>query len=107
MPRAALQTAAAKGAVMTVEEIRRLLDVNGYPEYPEFKRRVIKPAIDEINKCSEDIHVLFYPMRGEHGRNIEKINFVIEPAGGKQQYHAGKIRKKKLDHINPYGVNDV
>ena len=92
---------------LTVEEIRRLLDVNGYPEYPEFKRRVITPAINEINNCADDIHVTFYPMRAERSRNIEKINFVIEPAEGKQQYNAGKIRKKRLDHINPYGVNDV
>lgn len=92
---------------LTVEEIRALLDIKGYQQWRELNRRVITPAVNEINKCAEDIHVLFYPMRGERTRSIEKINFVIEPAEGKQQYNAGKIRKKRLDHINPYGVNDV
>ena len=92
---------------MSVEDIRNLLDVKGYSTWREFNRRVITPAVEEINKCSEDIHVLFYPMRGERSRSIEKINFVIEPADGKQQHNAEKTRRKRLDHINPYGVNDV
>lgn len=92
---------------LSVEELRALLDVKGYKEWREFNRRVITPAVNEINNCAEDIHVSFYPMRGERSRSIEKINFVIEPAGGKQQYNAEKTRRKRLDHINPYGVNNV
>ena len=92
---------------LTVAEIRALLDVNGYKEWRELNRRVITPAVNEINRYAEDIHVDFYPMRGERSRNIEKVNFVITTADLAQQARAGKIRKNRLDHINPYGVNDV
>ena len=92
---------------LTVEELRALLDVNGYKEWREFNRRVIAPAIKEINKCAEDIHILYYPTRGERSRSIEKINFVIEPAEPEQQVNAKKARKSRLYHSNPYGVNDI
>lgn len=92
---------------LTVEELRALLDVNGYKDWREFNRRVIAPAIEEINIRAEDIHILYYPIRGERSRSTEKINFVIEPADPKQQARAEKARRKKLDHSNPYGVNDI
>lgn len=37
----------------TVDEIKKLLDGEKYKEYRDFKRRVLVPAIDEINKYSD------------------------------------------------------
>lgn len=92
---------------LKVEDIRNLLDINGYNEWREFNRRVIAPAVDEINRCSEELHIDYYPMKGEHSRKIEKINFVITRADAAQEVRANKARKKRLDHINPYGINGI
>ena len=92
---------------LTLDEVRLLLDIKGYDSWREFNRRVIAPAVNEINRCADDIHVDFYPMKGERSRRIEKINFVITKASPAQQVQASKARKSRLDHINPYGVNDA
>ena len=85
---------------LTLEEIRYLLDIQGiYQTWRELNRRVIDPAVKEINERAEDIHVEYYPMRGKGSRAYEKINFVITSAGIKQQTEAYVARKKKLDHV--------
>ena len=93
-----------KDIVITLEDLRYLLDIqNIYPTWRELKRRVIDPAIKEINDRAEDIHVEYEPMRGDHTRSIEKINFIITRARAKQQLDALYARKEKLDHITISG----
>ncbi len=87
-----------KDIMITLEDLRYLLDTQGiYQTWREFNRRVIDPAVKEINNNSEDIHVEYEPMRGEHTRAIEKINFIITQAEKKQKVEAYKKRKEKLD----------
>lgn len=96
----ALEDDIEKDITITLEDLRYLLDVQGiYPTWREFNRRVIDPAIKEINERAEDIHVEYEPMRGDHTRSIEKINFIITSARIKQVYNAHIARKEKLDHI--------
>lgn len=60
----------------TLKEVRGILGVDDgvYPEYKELKRCALKPAIDEINKCS-DKHIELIEMR--KGRSITHIEFEI------------------------------
>ena len=83
---------------LTLEQLRYSLAVDSYPRWADFKRFVIDPAIKEINERSEELHIEYFPMRGENKRSIEKINFVITRARVGQQYRAYQKRKEKLDH---------
>ena len=83
-----------------LDQLRDLLDINAYPLWNDFNRFILKPAITEINERAEDIHIEYHPMRAEHARTIERINFVITSAGIRQQTKAHVARKRKLDHLN-------
>ena len=84
---------------LELDYIRGMLEVEGYKAYPEFNRRVIAPAIKEINLRAEDIYIEYYKVKGTGTRQTEKINFVIKTASLKQQVNAYKERKRKLDHV--------
>lgn len=59
---------------VTVEELRALMQITGYEEYKEFKRRVLTQAVLEINKMT-DLFVICDPVR--EGKCIKKIRFMI------------------------------
>jgi len=84
---------------ISLEDLRRLLDTDAYGRWVDFNRCILLPAIKEINERAEDIHIDYYPMRAEHKRTIEKVNFVITTAELKQRVQAKKTRREKLDHI--------
>lgn len=83
---------------ITLADLRHMLDTKSYKNWTDFERFILKVAIDEINERAEDIHIDYFPMRGDHSRSIDKINFVITPARCGQQYKALVKRKEKLDH---------
>ena len=86
-------------ADISLQDLRTLLDTDAYDRWVDFNRFILKPAVKEINERADDIHIEYYPMRAEHARTIEKINFVITSAGIKQQTKAHVARKEKLDHL--------
>lgn len=55
-----------------LDELRRLLDCENYKRWPDFKRRVLDPAIDEINKYS-DLVVCYDAKR--MGRGVDRVLF--------------------------------
>jgi hypothetical protein len=66
---------------VSVEELKRWLkvseDANSYNEWKPFKRRVIKPAVDEINKHAEDggFFVAYEGLR--EGKSFTKVKFTL------------------------------
>lgn len=88
-----------KDIMIKLEELQYLLDADVYKRWVDFNRFILRPAVEEINERAEDIHVEYEPMRGEHTRAIEKINFIITRARAKQMYTATVARKEKLDHV--------
>ena len=70
----------------TVCGLKKLLDGEKYKEYRDFKRRVLVPAIDEINQYS-DKTVSFEEVR--RGRKVVAIEFTIS---SKDSLAALKIR---------------
>ena len=70
----------------TVADLRRLLDAEVYTEYRDFKRRVLVPAITEINKCSDKI-IDMEEIR--QGRKVLAIEFII---GSKDSLETLRIR---------------
>ena len=83
---------------ISLAHLREILAVDSYPRWADFRRFIIDPAIREINEKSEELHIDYYPMRGERTRAIEKINFVITTASTGQKYRAYQQRIKKLDN---------
>jgi len=56
------------------DELKRLLNAQKYDRWPDFRRRVLEPAIEDINKYS-DIKVAFDTQR--EGRKVTRVNFFM------------------------------
>lgn len=58
-----------------LEELREILDVQCYPKWSEFDRRVLQKAVNEINEYCDEIHVDYETYK--IGRNISTLKFSI------------------------------
>ena len=58
----------------TLTDLRRLLDAENYDTYPNFKARVLNPAVEEINRASDKI-VSYTPIK--KGKSVVSIRFSI------------------------------
>lgn len=77
----------------TLEEFKQRLDVRDYDRYPDLRRRVIEPAINDINECS-DMQVDYYPYNATNGRSVEYITFVMREPDSLDE-HIRKIRRRR------------
>lgn len=84
-----------KVKTLTVEELRKRLDVKGYEAWYDFERYVIRKAVVEINECAEDINITYYANR--KGRKMESITFTIATAETKQRVKARLTKRGRLD----------
>lgn len=57
-----------------VEELKKLMNAQSYDRWPDFRRRVIEPALEEINKYT-DIKVAYDAKK--EGRRIARIEFYM------------------------------
>lgn len=65
---------------LPVVEIKKTLGIEKkYKEYKNFKARVIKPAVDEIN-ARTDLHIAFTERK--HGRSVAVLEFSIQAKEG-------------------------
>lgn len=67
-----------------LDELRRLLDCDNYKRWPDFKRRVLDPAVDEINKYT-DI-VVTYDAKKLTGRGIDRVVFQFDEKTSAEKY---------------------
>ena len=79
----------------SVEDLKDILSIESYPRWADFDRFVLRKAIDEINLCSDLIHIEYAKNRGK-GRNIEYVNFIISSARFKQILNARKEKRERL-----------
>lgn len=81
----------------TINELRYMFEIGDkYPEYKEFKRRVLQPAVDEINTKAETMSVDYDVVRPLSARSkIESIIFYIDQPTVYQLRNAGKKAKRK------------
>ena len=66
----------------SLEELRNLLDANKYTVYQDFKKRVLIPAMTEINKYS-DKTIDFKPVK--ECRTVTAIRFIIVSKSAEQR----------------------
>lgn len=75
-----------KHIVITIEEIKKYFSIeNKYTEYKNFRRKIIEPAIEEINEYT-DLNVQWQPVR--KGRNYHAIEFYISSKPQTQKNNA-------------------
>lgn len=84
--------------VFSVNELKSLLDVidsyNGRRGFGDFNRKVVQPAVDEINACSEIISIIKYE-KIRVGRKVANLSFSIIDTSTKES--TPKIRTPKLE----------
>lgn len=79
--------------------IRQWLNIGDkYSVWQDFKKRVIKPSLDEINECTSDIQVSFKPLRNGRRTPVYALDMHIE-AKHKANKIAQKKSKKKKDKV--------
>lgn len=57
-----------------IDELKRLLDCQSYTRFPDFRRRVLEPAVEEINKYT-DINIAFDT--DTEGRKVTRVIFYM------------------------------
>ncbi|MGL5506583.1 MAG: replication initiation protein, partial [Paraclostridium sp.] len=71
----------------SIEKLRSLMMLeNKYKQYPDFRKRVIIPAIDELN--STGYFEISYN-ENKKGRNIESIDFVVKDLDKRKYFTKG------------------
>lgn len=90
-----LEDGIEKEVMFSVMELRHILAVDSYPRWADFDRFVIKKAVDEINLCSDEMHVEYNVSR-DGGRSIAKVNFIISAAKAMQIIKAHQEQRKRL-----------
>lgn len=83
-----------KEVTLTLAELKELLAIEGYADWRNFNRKVLKPAVEEINECNDKINISYDTYKA--GGKIEKINFIITPARALQTLNARKIKRERL-----------
>lgn len=84
-----------KEVVLTIEKLKFFLGIaNKYPEFYEFKRRVLKPAQEELLKYT-DLSFTYKPVKKD-GKKVISLLFVINKNVPEEQPEALKL----LDEVN-------
>lgn len=72
--------------------------IDKYPRFNNFNTRVLKPAVEEINRVSK-YHIIATPYRTGHA--VSGIEFLIESQAG--YYHRTEDKPKNVIKIDPDG----
>jgi replication initiator protein len=66
-----------KSIEITVQDLRNVLGASNLAEYADFKRRAIRPAVDEINRES-DLCISFRELKKERSKAIDRLLFSVK-----------------------------
>ena len=87
----------------SAEEIRGLLLLKPiYPAWTDFEKRVIRPAVDEINNYCDEFRVEYETIK--KASKVALITFIISPP--RHRLRNAKRRDDKLNHITNYSPAD-
>lgn len=77
-----------------IQELKRRLDAEDYDRWPDFRRRVIEPAVEEINRFT-DINVAWDTQK--EGRKVTRVIFYMANKGQEALWDAQKAGTARLD----------
>lgn len=80
---------------VSLDELRDILQVEGYPVYNNFKVRVLDVAVQEINDYT-DLYITYEP--GRENRKISRIHFNIDQKSEAARIAAFANRHEVLTH---------
>lgn len=83
-----------KSVMVSLTELREMLAVDGYEDWRNFNRRILKSAVDEINEFNDKINITYETYK--IGRKIDKVNFIITPAKARQVLNARQKKRERL-----------
>lgn len=63
-----------------LDELKKLLDCENYDRWPDFRRRVVEPAVEEINKFT-DLNVAYDTERSGRGGKVSRVIFFLAGKG--------------------------
>ena len=71
-----------------IDTLRNWLEVGeSLKNWNSFDLRAVRPAVEEINRLSTEIHVDYVPVRGAHNR-VKEVIFMVETASTMQRDQA-------------------
>lgn len=91
----AISNGIEKEVRFSLSELREILAVEKYSRWADFERYVIKKAVQEINKYSDEMKIN-YNVYKEDGRTVSSIVFIIGSLSGYEVYKAHQEEKKQL-----------
>lgn len=77
-----------------IDELKRVLDGQSYDRWPDFRRRILEPAVEEINKYT-DINIAYDTEK--EGRKVTRVIFYMAGKGRQALLEAKKAGVEKLD----------
>lgn len=77
-----------------IDELKKLLDAENYKDFCDFRRWVIEPAVEEINKYT-DIEIGWDTVR--EGRKVTRVEFFLAAKGKEALLEAKQAGNEVLD----------
>ena len=84
-----------------IDELKHLLDCESYTNFNDFKRRVLDPAVEEINKYT-DIAIFYTATK--NGRKVVKINFFMDKKTESEILQVQRNNQEELDQMSIYDM---
>lgn len=81
--------------MLSLDELRKRLMTAHYPRWVDFDRFILRPSVDEINACCEEMTVSYDTYKT--GRAITKVNFIISSPRVKQMLEARYNKRQRLE----------
>ena len=79
-----------------IQELKKLLDAETYGRWPDFQRRVLDPAVEEINRYT-DIEIGWDVVRSGRGGKVIRIEFFMAAKGKEALLEAKQAGNEVLD----------
>lgn len=77
-----------------LEDLKRLMDAQNYDRWPDFRRRVLEPALNEINEYT-DLSVAYVPQK--EGKKVVRVTFFMKEKRPDKLLAATLAGTEKLD----------
>lgn len=90
-----IESGKEKECCLSVDQLRAILDVEGYKRWAELDRCVLKVAVDEINNHSETLQVEY--ATNKSGRNVKSVSFYVKGKMPTQSYITRQKNREILD----------
>lgn len=78
----------------TIDELKRVMDCQGYDRWPDFRRRALEPAVAEINQYT-DINIAWDVQK--EGKKVARVIFYMADKSDSALLDAQKAIQDKLD----------